>query len=342
MNTNNLVIESLLLNDNIIKNANGSLSNIPDMLKSYVTPDKQNAAGVISLLIPGTLFMLLSGHPVLRILFAVASSYYQIEIKEIIGSMLNTIKPDLASGKKISEEKIDQAAEAATADVGKETKQKSSSEEPNDEFSLENDGMNTNSSYNVKDIRKLSLALIAYSNDNSELQFSKYALKAGVTALTTRFALKTIFSWVFKIILASAGFLIVGSLLREVIQPTSEKKQKEDSKIYDQPLVVATQTKFKINPSYTDTHNADWEITMLADKQSIENMIINFAKEVYLGLDDADNVIKSTSTFGVVVLNILRHNKFNVGYNLVIMPKIFTSKKQIVDTFIDEVAKNSP
>ena len=32
MNTNNLVIESLLLNDNIIKNANGSLSNIPDML----------------------------------------------------------------------------------------------------------------------------------------------------------------------------------------------------------------------------------------------------------------------------------------------------------------------
>ena len=341
MNRTNLVIESLLLNENIIKNADGSLSNIPDMLKSYVTPDKRNAAGVISLLLPGTLFMLLSGHPVLRILFAVASSYYQIEVQEIIASMLNSIKPDIASGKKISEEKIDQAAESATS--APTTKPESA---PDDEFSLENDGMNTNSSYEIKNIRKLSLTLIAYSNDNSEFQFSKYAQKAGVTALTTRFALKSILSWVFKIILASAGFLIIGSLLRDVIQPSEkskQQKQQEVSKIYDQPLVVATQTKFKKNPNYVDQkYPAPWRITMSANQESIEDMIVDFAQEVYLGLDNADNMIKSSSGFGVVVKNILRNNKSNIGYNVVIMPEVFTSKKQIVDTFIDEVAKNSP
>lgn len=336
----NAIIVQALYNDPIIKNADNVLSGLPEKIKEYFGSkfDSDNkAASVISMLAPGTLFMLLSAHPFLRILLPVAAGTFQIEIKDMIASMLNSIKPSLTSGKQVTPAEVDQAAETAAS---QQTTAAPAATEEQDDMGLVYD-----KEAQAKNDRRLKLALLAYHNDNSAFQFSKYA-KTAVTPVIMKSFLSRILSWVFKLILASAGFLLVGDLIKEKIlnKPNSlsggiQNGKEVGTTVNTQPLVVSTQTKFKLrNPGKIESPNTSWEIAMPSNQSAIEQMLINFAKETYLGLDNADSAIRSTIGFNFAVKRILAENRASAGYNVVIMPAIFTTKKQIVDTFIDEVA----
>ena len=67
-------------------------------------------------------------------------------------------------------------------------------------------------------------------------------------------------------------------------------------------------------------------------------MLVNFSKEVYGGLDGQESAIMSSPVFKATVDNIAWYNHASAGDPIVFIPKNFTSKKQLVDHFIDEIA----
>ena len=73
----------------------------------------------------------------------------------------------------------------------------------------------------------------------------------------------------------------------------------------------------------------------------IGDMLIQFAKEVYSGLNGLEGIIRSTETFAEVVRTITAHNRTTSGSSVVYLPQYFHTKKQIVDLFIDDVAEKA-
>jgi hypothetical protein len=77
------------------------------------------------------------------------------------------------------------------------------------------------------------------------------------------------------------------------------------------------------------------------DPGSIENMLIEFTKQVYSGLDGHEGVIRSSPIFQAVKNQIAWYNHTAAGAPMVYIPRMYPNKKAIVDHFIDEVAKSS-
>ena len=74
------------------------------------------------------------------------------------------------------------------------------------------------------------------------------------------------------------------------------------------------------------------------NQASIDQLLVNFTKDVYDGLTNKDNLIKSSPAFRVVSDRIGWYNHSSPESPIVFIPKYFTSKKSIVDYFIDDVA----
>jgi len=70
-------------------------------------------------------------------------------------------------------------------------------------------------------------------------------------------------------------------------------------------------------------------------------MLVGFVKEVYEGLDNQDAAIRSVPGFKTIADNIAWYNHSAAGDPIVFIPKMFVSKKQLVDHFIDQIAKSN-
>ena len=90
-------------------------------------------------------------------------------------------------------------------------------------------------------------------------------------------------------------------------------------------------------------NNFDDYFTLLEDEPDRANVLgKEIIKEVYQGLDGLESAIRSSPGFQVVAERITNFNQASEGNNVVILPSYFTSKKQIVDLFIDDVAEKAP
>ena len=76
------------------------------------------------------------------------------------------------------------------------------------------------------------------------------------------------------------------------------------------------------------------------NEQNIEDMVVQFAKDTYSGLDGKEQIIRSTPGFQNVVHQIASFNGHNQNSSQTFMPPSLRSKKQLVDYFIDDVAKS--
>lgn len=333
-----LILETILSDDALIKKAeDGMMTSLIQRVAEYFGSkiDSDNkAASVLNMLAPGAITVTLSamGLGWVGLLFGMAASVFHIDVAGMLSSIYNAVKSALSGGNPISSSVVDAGVQAAIAehappDVPEITKTESFKNK-------------------LKIARKLKIAMIAYANDNSEFQFSKYAGRA-ITKGGTGSILGMILGWVFKVALASAGLLVAGDIVNKFLGRSNSldgtiQKGKPVDEAPSQPISTSTQTKYKVNPQYSNIkYNSSnpWTVNIPANESSIEAMLTNFAKEVYLGLDGKESIIQSTPGFQLVKERIVGNNRSNAGYNMVIMPSYFSSKKQIVDLFIDDVAK---
>lgn len=325
-----LIVEAALLDDQLIKNA-GILSTIKDGIVSYfnnhMNPDDK-IGSVLNFLAPGAISVLIGGW--LGPTFGLAMRVLNVDVAGILRTLYDSIKNMLQSGQPINSNQID--------DLVTSTIQVSTGEV-----------IEKNSFYNdLKYARFLKLATIdlhhsRISEENLKNLFASNRRSKSIGILAK------LLSWIFKVALSSAGLMVAGDAVNKLLgRPNAfdntiqNGKEIENSK----PPVIRQpqQTKFKIKPSYNNIQynkSQSWIEQYPNTKSGVESMLISFVKEVYEGLDNSDNVIRSVPGFKTTVDEILWFNHSSVGDPVIFLPKYFISKKQLVDHFIDEIAAKS-
>jgi hypothetical protein len=157
-----------------------------------------------------------------------------------------------------------------------------------------------------------------------------------------------ILGWIFKTILIAGGFLIVGDEAAKLLgAPNALDKTwhagqpSSISAPTTAPVPVTVQTVFKATGAGAEIMPQPWTERITDDEGSIENMLIGFTKQVYSGLDGHEDWIRSSPTFQAIAKQIAWYNHTSAGEPTVYIPVSYSSKKGIVDHYIDEVAKNA-
>lgn len=349
-----LLVETVLGDSRFYKKA-GFVSDLLDKVKEYFSAqiDTSNpVSSVLRVLAPGALWMFLStiGLGKWGFLLGLLMDVFHIDAPAMLSSMFDKVKGMISGGKKASSEEIDSATEAvaqehATPGTPQEAQQapKAIEELKQKQESAKADDHITHSSLELMPNAKLiRLALIDYENHSMRLTKEAFFDMGGYNKSKAQGSslLAKIFGWIVKIALFSAGLMVAGDVVNAVLgRPSALTGTYQAGK--EAPSTSApvghqsTQTKF---PAKSDAP-LPFSWPLVNNVGNIENMLIQFAKDTYSGLDGKEDVIRSTPAFQAVRDNINWFNVHNEGSASIFIPKTYTSKKQLVDYFIDDVAQ---
>jgi hypothetical protein len=348
-----MIVETLLGDGSLSKTAqaSGFISQLIDKVKSYVgnninQSDKVGSA--LNILAPGALSIAFRamGLGWLGLLLGLAMRIFHIDVAGMLRNIWEKVKSALGDGKQMSSAEVDSIVSGVAADHNTPATEQEANQA---------ERLLQTQSVTLRDAQMLRFAMVQYDKLNSGLikEAGFFDLFSSHKSKTTSL-LGVVFGWVFKIVLASAGLMVAGDVVNKFIgMPSALDGTVRDGKpvanapapVAAGPIHVATQTKFKIQPGYHDEHKNigdSWVESISNDVPSIENMLITFAKQVYQGLDQMDSVIRATPGFQVLRDRIAFYNRASSGGPMVFLPKYLTSKKQIVDAFIDDVAEKAP
>lgn len=359
-----LLVEALLSDPQIIKTAQSSMaSGLVEAVKSYfgshIDPNDK-AGSLLNMLAPGAIAVVFAaiGGPMkwLGTLIGLAMNVFHIDVKGILSSIYDKIKGVIGSGELMSSSQVDGIVSGAVSSLSK----------PATEEDLKNipEGAMPKVSSN-RDIRFIKIAMIIYHNEIEKVakpgdRGMLNGMKSGIENLFSKFTdkkmiteslLGRVLGWFFKVAIASAGLMVAGDVINKFLGrsnalDSSLKDGKETKEQVSVPLVetsTSTQTKFKVNPSYRmkmyNTSGDGWVEAYQNTSPGIESMLLDFTKEVYVGLDGLESIIKNTAGFKVILDKILHYNHAGHGNSIIYIPRMFQSKKSIVDFFIDDVAE---
>jgi len=169
----------------------------------------------------------------------------------------------------------------------------------------------------------------------------------------------SVFSWFFRGLLASGGFMIAGDAINKMLgrpnafdgtlkgskksdSTSGSKDPKKEDRVPSSSLPPTNQNTFKLKSSYSkenfNTSGNRWLVKTDVTPSNIENLLIKYAKDVYEGLDGLEDIIRNAATFKVILNTLVFENRSNMNTKLLVIPSIFKSKKDLADSFIDEVA----
>lgn len=289
-------------------------ASIVDTITSYITQGlggDNNIDKLFNFLGPSVISGLfgLIGFPKFGILLGIASSAYGFDFADVVNSIHEQIKSALAGSGQITPDKVHNIVSTTVGN------------------NLSNNTPATTSQASRADrLHKLSCVI------------NKYAATPTPSKEFVGGKLIKALSWLFRVALSSTGFLVAGNITRDLL---GIKKNEPAAA----PAATSTQTKFKVNPSYSPENNNSgdsiWVESVSNNKSGIENMLLQFTKTVYSGLNNLDNIIRSTNGFQDMVDEISWYNRYSKDEPHIVIPKTFTSKKSIVDHFIDEIAQRS-
>ena len=302
--------------------------------KTYVEGkiDPNDRVGsALKLLAPGALFALMKG-----LGFGGWSIVLQIllDVLDIdLGGMLNTAYHEVygavSGDKKISPEEIDQITNSIAQEYGQDV-------QIADDFksysSLELFDFAKTLNSCIYDYDKNLFRLTKSSGLFSDSTKSSFKKRLGSDAKSKGSSLlATIIGWIIKVVFYSAGIMVIKDMVHSVTQT------KQHSTAPQIPTSKSTQTKFKPKAD----ESLPVEYPMVNNDGNISNMILQFAKDTYDGLDGKESIIENTPGFKAVKDAIKWNNMSNEGSTSIFIPNVFKSKKDMVDHFIDQVAKNS-
>lgn len=310
-----LTVEAL--DTSLVKQA-GLMDTIKNAITSYFNAhyDPEDKVGtLLNFLAPGAVSILIGGW--LGPTFGLAMRVLDIDVASILRNIYNEIKSLLSDNKQITSGQIDNIVnttiQSQTGEIVK-----------------------TTNLQQLEDAKFLKLAMVSLSVDPTiKLAYSRKSKTVGI--------LGKLLSWIIKVAVSSAGLMVAGDAVNKLLgRPNAFDGTLQHGKPVEAPAVPvirnSTQTKFSLNPSYSDTKQNNWSENYPNNKNGVENMLINFAKEVYQGLNGLESSIRSVPGFQTTVDEILFFNRGAAGDNVVYLPKFFTSKKQLVDHWIDQVA----
>lgn len=326
-----LIVHEALLSDTMIKQA-GVLSTIKDGIVNYFDShsDPDDKVGtLLNFLAPGAISMLIGGW--LGPTFGLAMRVLNIDVSSILKSLYSGVKELVNNNKQVTSSQVDDLVHSTVQASTGEQVQTASFEQQ------------------MKDAKFLKLAVINFHEGKVSEADMKVIFKSADRRSKTIGILGKLLSWILKVAISSAGLMVAGDAVNKMLgRPNAFDKTIQHGKPVEGPAATpvrtSTQTKFPVNPNYNDAQHTSgsWIENYPNNQAGVENMLLSFVKEVYQGLDSLDSVIKSSPGFKSTVDEILWFNHSAAGDPIVFLPKFFTSKKQLVDHFIDDIAAKVP
>lgn len=328
----------------------GVISNLIQKVKEYVgnhIDPNDKAGSLLSILAPGAITVTFSamGLGWLGALIGLATRVFNIDVGAIVRSIWNKLKSLIMGDKPTSSEQVDSIVQSS---IQEHYQPATINEAENAAKMME---AKTAAQF-IKDAKIIRLVMTEYENayiyktaDKGDFLSMFSGRKSKTVSILSR-----VLSWIFKVALASAGLMVAGDTVNKFLgRPNAfEGTIQQGKPIAEQsptPVHTASQKKFPPQRSYNaeirNSGDNTWVENISNNVASISNMLINFAKEVYDGLNGKESLITSTNGFNVIKDRIVWYNRNSAGAPFIIIPKYFKSKKHIVDYFIDEVAEKS-
>lgn len=340
-----LIIETILKDEKLYKQADagGMVTSLIDKVKSYVEShiDPHDKSGsLINILGPGVISVAFASMGIgwLGALIGLSIRVFNINVKNIISSIWSKLKPAISGDKEVSSEIVDSFVTASV----QENYQPATPEEAEKAAGI----MKAKATSILTDAKFVKIAMINFQNGTLTKEAAFFDMFNSRKTKTANI-LTRVLSWIFKIALASAGLMVAGDVVNKFLNRPNAidgtiQKGHPVATTPSEPVNVSKQNKFPIKPGYVaeryNLGDSNWSEGISNDSGSIENMLIDFANHVYDGLEGKDNIIKNSPAFQVVKDRIVWYNHTSPYAPLVWLPKYFSSKKQIVDHFIDDVA----
>jgi len=315
----------------------GIIGGVKNYVLSNINPENPTAS-VLSMFAPMVITKIFQamGFGWISYLFGILASVFRVDVANIIASVCSGVKSLVSGGKQTSSEQISGVVDdVISSHAGQSTEELGAKS-----FEMQ-----------IRDAKLFKLALIDYKNslENNVVDFNKTSSRTSVTRTTGLHILGGILKWVMLTIAGAGGMLLAGDAVRKTLQLDNAldntlqhgKEKDKPSMSPNQPLQVRPkiiQTKYKLNPIYKDIPlNPGWTESIINNRQNIENMVMTFANEVYLGLENKDSQMKSSIGFNGVVDSIEDLNRKSTGNRIVSIPEMFKTKKDIVDSFIEDL-----
>lgn len=345
-----LIVETILRDEKLIKHADtgGMVMSLIDKVKGYVgnhIDPNDKAGSLINILGPGAITMAFSSMNLswLGMLIGLSMRVFNINVKGIISSIWGKLKSVISGDKPTSSAQVDSFVESSVQEhyqpATQEEAEKAATKMESKSFSQL-----------IRDANFVKLAMIDYENGTLKKEAGFFEMFSGRKEKTAHI-LTRVLGWIFKIALASAGLMVAGDVVNKFLgRPNALDGTIQQGKPVGQqtnavPINTSKQKKFPVKSSYVvekyNIGDATWMERVSNDPGSIENLLIDFSKEVYDGLNGKENIIRSSPAFQVVKDRVAQYNHTSPGSPMIWLPKYFSSKKQIVDYFIDDVAERA-
>jgi hypothetical protein len=365
-----LIVQALLEDPLLHKKADdGSsmMSGIGGAVQNYVNNNidpNDKVGSVINMLAPGVITTTLSMLGMGRIssfLVGLAARFFHLDVASILRSIGEKLKEALSGGKQMTSDQVHNIVQDVVAEHNTPATQEEAEDaarqqaaQRTEQPAQANDGVFARE---LRYAKLLSLAITEYEQEIGK----KIAQRRGASAWDKFFSsfdlgkkgassfMSRILSFLFRVFIASAGLMVAGDVMNHFLgrpnaldNPIRDGKPVGEGPASASALPASTQSKFPPNPSYQNIHhdtvNANWVENTPNNTESIGQMLINFAKEVYQGLDGKESEMQSSSRFQTLVDTIAWYNHMATNSPVVFIPRMFSTKKQLVDAFIDDVA----
>lgn len=347
-----LIVEAIVGDERLYKKASGDglVAPLIDKVKSYVENqiDPNDKAGsLMNILGPGVIFTAFRafGFGWLGTLISLAMRVFHIDVSGMITSIWDKVGSLIEGDKQVTSAQVDSIVQ----NVAQQHMNPVTQEDADAAHRLL-----TKSNFDdlMRDARLIKLTMIGYAAGSFKKEAGFSDVLGGKKKKTTNI-LARVFGWVIKIGLASAGLMVAGDVVNKFLdRPNALDGSIQQGKPIGRPSELAkaplnpptTQTKFKVKPSYRSENlntSTPWTVGITNNNNSINAMLIQFAKDVYDGLDGKESIIAATAGFRAIADRISFFNRASLNSPEVWIPSEFKSKKQMIDYFIDDVAEKA-
>lgn len=341
-----LLIHTLLSDGRLTKTAqSGIVGSIIDAVKSFFSRhfnENDKVGSVINMLAPGTLAML--GFPLLGVITEIATSWFGLDLGKIFEEIAGDVKSLIMGGATTTSSAVEGIVQrAVSGNISGDVSQDDLTRAQQNPIKM-----------SMRQVQLYKIALQAYRDGTMTKRARFTGWLGGLAGLrrTTTSSLIKIIGWIVKVILASAGFMAADDAIHSLVgvpshtdfsTPQATDTSGSGSSGASTTISAPIQTTFKINPSYTEDrlNLSDRWIEPVAPTQ-MGDEIVQWTHDIYPDTKTlSDEDIKDTAGFIKAMQLINDYNSTN-KLNVTFIPRLFTSRKKVVDLFIDELANKAP
>ena len=331
-----MIVDAFSADPSLYKKAqqSGLLSSLVEKVKQYVSNhvDPNDKFGsLMNFLGPGVISAMFTGlgMPWIGRLLAFASSMFHFKFGDCIETIIKDIKSMLQSPNSTtsSEQIHNTVTSAVNANIGNNNQENSQ----------------TKASFDQK-LRKAKFVRLAVDDFDKKSILLTSEPFISVAFPDVKNILVSVLSCIFSIIIAAFGFMITGDIANKLVnRPNALDGSLKDGKENLTQNTINTQISHQNKFHLKGDAPVPFMKSILNTPQNIDQILINFANDVYDGLQGKDAIIKQTPGFQELSHKIKFFNEAATGDMGIYFPSDISSqtKKQLVDTFIDDVAKAS-